>query len=86
MKSLIFSIYDTATETFMTPIFCKTEAEALRVFNDAANNPDNPIGAHPADYHLYQVGEFTDHNGDLRNQAPTCIISAIECTQTNKEK
>lgn len=78
MKFLVFSVYDTATETFSTPFYAKTEAEALRNFRSAATNEDNQIGQYPGDYHLYSIGEFTDHNGDLRKGTPTCVISALE--------
>jgi len=84
MKYQIYAIYDTATESFMSPFFVKTEMEALRGFRDACQNPETPIGKHPGDYHLYQLGEYTDHNGDLRKQDPTCIISALEASQTHK--
>ena len=85
MKYLIYSVYDVATETFMMPVYAKTEAEALRGFKEAAAAPDNQIGKHPADYSLFRIGEFTDHNADLRTEPPSCIISALEAKQTTKE-
>jgi hypothetical protein len=83
MKYLIYSVYDVATETFMMPVYAKTEAEALRGFKEASQAPDNQIGKHPADYSLFYIGEFTDHNADLRSTTPTCILSALEATQTH---
>jgi hypothetical protein len=86
MKYLIYSVYDTATETFMQPIYAKTEAEALRGFKTAAQNKDNQIGQYPADYSLFYIGEYTDHNADLRKAQPECIISALEASSTSREK
>ena len=86
MKHMMYSVYDTATETFMLPVFAKTEAEALRGFKEAASREDNQIGKHPGDYHLYYIGEFTDHNADLRKGDPTCIISALEAIATRKSE
>ena len=80
MKHMVYSVYDTATETFMLPIFAKTEAEALRGFKKACQSPDNQLGQFPGDYHLYYIGEYTDHNADLRKCDPTCIISALEAS------
>ena len=85
MKSLVYSVYDVATETFMPPVYAKTEAEALRGFREASSAPDNQIGKHPADYSLFRIGEFTDHNADLRSEPPNCIISALEASNPPKE-
>ncbi len=85
MKYQIYAIYDTAVESYMSPFFVKTKAEALRGFNDAANDTSTPIGKHPECYHLFMLGEYTDHNGDLRNQPPESIMTALECTQTPQE-
>lgn len=86
MKYMIYSVYDMASESYMSPFFMRTEAEAMRGFNTACNSTDNPIGQYPADYHLYKIGEFTDHNGDLRKQQPEVIISGTECIQKTKPK
>lgn len=86
MKYLIYSVYDSATETFMQPIFARTDKEALRGFSTAATSKDNQIGQYPGDYYLYKIGEYTDHNGDLRKAKPECIISALECTQTRDKE
>lgn len=85
MKYQIYSIYDTAVESFMSPFFVKTEGEALRGFRDAAQNTDTPIGKHPADYHLFKIGEYTDHDGDLRSCPPVSIMLALEAIQTTQK-
>lgn len=85
MKYLIYSVYDTATETFMQPIYARTQNEALRGFKAAAQSKDNQIGQYPADYSLFYIGEFTDHNADLRKAQPECIISALEASQPDRE-
>jgi hypothetical protein len=85
MKYLMYSVYDTASETFMQPIYAKTEAEALRGFKAAAQSQENQIGQFPGDYHLYYIGEYTDHNADLRKADPKCIISALEASQKPRE-
>jgi len=85
MKYVVYAVFDTATETYMSPFFMKTEAEALRGFRDAASNPETPLGQHPADYHLFRIGEYTDHNGDLRSQPPECIISALEAASAARQ-
>jgi len=86
MKYQIYAVYDMATEYFMSPFFVKTEKEAIRGFSDAALDDNTPIGKHPGDYHLYRLGEYTDHNGDLRKQTPEVIISAIEVATPSRQK
>lgn len=63
MKYKIFSIFDSKAETFNTPIFLPTEGQALRIFDDMVNNPEQEIAKHPEDYTLFNLGEFDSDIG-----------------------
>lgn len=63
MKLKVFSIYDSKAEYYMTPFMCGTKGEALRIFSDAANDPQSFISKHPADYTLFEIAGFDRETG-----------------------
>lgn len=78
MKLIICSVYDSATEAYMRPWMAQAPAQALRMFQDEAVNPETPIAQHPEDYSLFQIGTFTDHNGEITPMEPVCLARAHE--------
>ena len=69
MKLGIFSIYDSVTKSYQTPITFPNKESAMRAFSNEANNPDSSICRNHADYSLCHVAEF-----DLE----TGIVSPLE--------
>lgn len=69
LKQGIFAVRDTAAESFMPPFMALNQFVAERSFGDAVNDYETPMGRHPEDFALFQVGEF-----DLM----TGVISACE--------
>ena len=75
----VFSIRDTAVEAFMRPFFARTAGEADRAFSGEVQNAQTPVGQHPADYHLFYLGDFDEVTGDLTPlDAPVRISSALD--------
>lgn len=66
MKLLMFAVYDSKAKAFCRPFFAAVEAVALRAFEGGANDVDSEIGRHPADFSLFQVGEFDDDTGVVK--------------------
>lgn len=66
----VFSVYDTKAEIFGPPFFVNREGEAVRMFKDAANDPNTMVGRHPADYRLYCIGMWDDEQGTFENRTP----------------
>jgi len=60
MKIKIFSIFDSAALIYCRPFFMPEIGQALRSFVDMANDKNEPVGQHPADYTLFHVGEYDD--------------------------
>lgn len=58
----IFSVYDTKVEAFMQPFFAPTRGAAIRMFSDTVNDPQTVFARHHADYILFELGEYHDHN------------------------
>ena len=77
MKHTICSIYDSATEAYMRPFTAQSPAQAVRMFTDEVQRPDSDIGKHPQDYSLFIIGEFFDHNAEIKT-TNECLCRAHE--------
>lgn len=64
MKKL-FTVYDSKTESYGVPFCMITKGEALRGFADVANDPQTQICKYPADFTLFELGEFNEQNADF---------------------
>lgn len=69
MNLKIFTIFDAKAEAYQTVFTARATGEAIRQFADMANDHDTQIGRHPADFTLFELGEFDLHSG---------IISPLE--------
>lgn len=74
----IYTIYDTKAEQYGNPVYCRTDAEARRQFGVVARDENTEIGKHPEDFLLYRIGTFDPETGNLKPEAGTCIVKAIE--------
>lgn len=82
----IYSIYDTATQSFMQPFYMHNDATATRAFSDNVNSNETNISKHPDHYKLYKVGEWDDQKGKITPlPSPTFVIGAIDCINPTKE-
>lgn len=83
MTNLMCSIYDKAAGAYMVPFFCRTKAEAIRMFTDACGDGKSNFCKHPADFDLMVIGVFDDNSGVIAQAAnePLKIITALECIQ-----
>lgn len=63
MHMKVFSIFDCKTEAFAQPFFAVARGAAERAFSDIVNDANHPIGRHPADYTLFEIGEYDDREG-----------------------
>ncbi len=59
----IFTVYDSKSEAYLPPFYNSSRGAALRAYSDTVNDRSTPIGAHPADYTLFEMGEFQDETG-----------------------
>lgn len=75
MKSKMFAIYDTKSETYGDIVYAKTLAEADRSFATYCNNKDTIINKYPADYNLFQLGEYDQQTGEIFSLKQPLLIS-----------
>lgn len=63
MRLKAFAIFDDKAKAFLPPFFLPERAIAVRTFADCVNNKEHAFGRHPADYSLFQVGDFDTDSG-----------------------
>lgn len=75
----LFTIRDGATEAFMRPFAAQAPGAAIREFQDLANDQDHPIGQHPEDYTLFEIGFFNEASGELEplEQGPRSLGNGL---------
>lgn len=62
-KLKLFSVYDSKAEVYDKPFCMLSKGECIRGFGDAANNTQTTLGQHPADFTLFELGEFDQKTG-----------------------
>ncbi|QXP08260.1 MAG: nonstructural protein [Arizlama microvirus] len=65
MKIQIFSVYDSKTKVYGQPNFLLNKGTALRAWQEAANDKQSNIGKYPADFTMFNIGEWDDETGTL---------------------
>lgn len=65
-----YSVYDTKALNYSPPFYAPTNGAATRMIADAAADPNNNLGRHPADFVLFRVGTFDDQVGLLEAVQP----------------
>lgn len=69
MKLKLFVVYDAKTESYGVPFFRDFTANAIREWSEVASNKSdkqNQISKFPADFTLFEIGEFEQGSGILK--------------------
>ena len=75
---LIFSIQDSKAEAYMRPFFANARGIAIREFTNLVNDKNHPVGQHPMDYTLFQIGTWDEDDGVLRGDVPQAIANGLD--------
>lgn len=78
MRQLLFSVYDSKAKVYSNPFVAGQKGSALRSFQDVSKDKTHPIGKHPEDYALYQIGEWDDDKGIVTATQFECLGKAVE--------
>jgi len=65
MKLKVFSVYDSKVEAYKQPFFLSTKGEAIRGLLECLEKNDHPFAKWPADFTLFELGEYDDSNGKM---------------------
>jgi len=86
MNHRIFSVFDDKAKAFLPPFILPVEAMAVRVFSDMCNSDSHQFGAHPADYTLFDLGEFDDCLGQLNSETARSVINGLLCVDVRSDR
>lgn len=79
MKLKIFTVYDSKAEAFLQPFFIKSKGHAIRAFQELTNDKTHQFGKYPADYTLFEIGEYDEEKGTIETyQAKTNYGTGLE--------
>jgi|JI61114DRNA_FD_contig_21_3583598_length_731_multi_9_in_0_out_0_2 hypothetical protein len=63
MITKIFTFYDSKVEAYSPPAFMVHRGAAIRSFIELANDGASSVSKYPADFTLFEIGEFDDSTG-----------------------
>lgn len=63
----IFTVYDSKLEAYLQPFFMQSKGAAIRAYSDSVNDKTTQFCKHPGDFTLFEIGEYDDQSGNLKN-------------------
>lgn len=86
MKSNAYTLYDVKSLTYSNPFYAPTHGAAIRIVQDAAQDPNTSLGRHPADFILYCVGSFDDQSAMLWKLDPReHVVDVVSLVQSKPQ-
>lgn len=80
----LFCVFDSAAEAYGLPFCLKSTGEAIRDFATASKDPQTKIQKHPADFTLFEIGEYNELTGEITQlQAHKNLGKALEYQQAS---
>lgn len=74
----VFAVYDSKVKSYQQPFFTTAAGHAIRSFEQASNDPETTLSKHPADFTLFEVGEYDDSTAlFLNSKAPLSLGTAL---------
>lgn len=77
----VYSIHDSAVQSFLTPHFARTHGEAERNFKVNVRDKENGhLHTSPENFTLFHIGDYDDQTGEMKPlAAPMSVITGIQC-------
>jgi hypothetical protein len=82
MKFHVFTIRDSAADTFGVPMFMASKGQAIRSFADEVNrvDPNNMLNKHPQDFELYYLGTYDGDTASFKQEEyPESVVRGADC-------
>lgn len=61
----MFSVYDSKVGAYLQPFFMRSKGEALRGFQELANDPNTQFAKYPSDFTLFEIADFEERTGKI---------------------
>jgi len=78
MRLKVFTVYDSKTEAYLQPFCAITKASAIRAIIDSVNNPKSDFYKWPADYTLFEIGNYDDQKGSYEMNAAHINLGCLK--------
>jgi len=82
----VYSVFDSKAEAYNSPFLAITRGAAIRAVTDSVNDPKSVYHRWPADFTLFEIGEFDDSSGrttmNPSNINCGCLIEFVESQST----
>lgn len=79
MDKKMFVIYDCKAEIYTEPFYYGTNAEARRVFLHSGIDDTTKMGAHAADFTLFEIGSYNLETATITTlDAKNCLGNLLE--------
>lgn len=65
MKVKVYTVFDSKSELYLPPFYRRNKGEALRSWEASCNDPESQFSTYPADFTLFEMGEFDDVSGEF---------------------
>ena len=86
-KNRMFSAYDRKLGVYYSPFSFLHLGQALRAWETICTDGQSMMSKHPADFVLFEVGEFDDDKGELVAHNPIRqVATALEVVDRQKSK
>lgn len=81
----LYAVRDVVSQSVVSGIIMEmTDAPAIRAFHDALATPESPMGKHPADYVLVDLGEINMDTGLIIGVSPITIATGASWLESQK--
>lgn len=73
----IIAVYDKKVGMFDNPFVVRHIGDAVREWSIVKTDEKNKYGKHPADFDLFQIGEYNEATGELKNITHVHLDSGV---------
>lgn len=81
----IYAVRDVVSTSIVSQLILEhQDAPAIRSFHDALSEPNSPMGKHPADYVLVDLGEINLDTGLIVGVEPIIIATGASWLESQK--
>ena len=79
----IYTINDSKAAFYGQPFYARSNGEAIRTFEGAVrtDTPDNQLNKYPADFSLFEIGEFDEQTGKITAIDPKHLVNGLDFKQ-----
>lgn len=84
MIQKMFTVFDSKAEAYLPPFFMNSKGVAIRSFSDTVNDPSSQFNKHPADFTLFELGEYNEQDATFKIH--TAKISLGSANEFKKEQ